>query len=597
MSGLDRLEQLDAANCPSLHDLGGLSDLEALDALDLSGCGRVTDLRPLTRLGKLTSLSLARCALLTDLTPLGEVRSLTRLDLSHARSLADLTPLGHIDSLRFLDLGWCGQIMDLSPLPAVRSLRQLTISNIAQLNDIRPLGDLAALTWLDMSHCPDVTDLAPLSSLTALRVLHLDGCSGWADATPLGSLLALEVLGLAQCRALRDVAPLATLSCLRKLALNGVNRLEDLEPLQSLEQLRELGLAGTARELDVTPLGGLTSIRRIDHDRPEVATRLLASAAAARGDIAFVAPRIRAWVDLVASAADPDPLTVAIVDALAAAGLRPWTAGILLDLVGVLRESEDRPVARGGFRATRPTWARVYDTAAALPDPGRRETFTRALEPGATVAWVPERTLPALAALAAVATTDDEAEAWASALGESTLERYKDPRHARRIAPAAARFHATLGQDERVREWLDLATEPAVPLWRDRVALALVERAVSVGDVRQARARLDSIRTRAVRDQARVALARSLAASQPERVAEEIDDIEDPRVRGQLADELANDPQVTRDLPNLHALLMALQDDPDRLAELLNRIVRQHPDGQLARLVAEEFGDIDLEKY
>ena len=173
--------------------------------------------------------------------------------------------------------------------------------------------------------------------------------------------------------------------------------------------------------------------------------------------------------------------------------------------------------------------------------------------------------------------------------GERALEPWTEHAIARELAPAAAVFRASLGDEAGVRAWLARATSKDAPIWRDRVVLALTRWDRDRGDIASARRRLRDIHTPALQDEARADIARYLAEHLPAEVAAEVDAIKDAERRALVATDLAGMPIVTAIPANVISLLLALEMSPERLATFLEQLIAAHPESAFVHAVAEHF--------
>ena len=121
--------------------------------------------------------------------------------------------------------------------------------------------------------------------------------------------------------------------------------------------------------------------------------------------------------------------------------------------------------------------------------------------------------------------------------------------------------------------------------------LALLQWSAQRGDLDGAGRWLLQVETPDMRDPAHMVLARAMAESAPEvAVTEHLEQIEDEVHRAALAAELAQVPAVTGTLQGLYGLLLVLQEAPETLADLLERLVVDHPDSPLVADIAKVFG-------
>jgi hypothetical protein len=167
------------------------------------------------------------------------------------------------------------------------------------------------------------------------------------------------------------------------------------------------------------------------------------------------------------------------------------------------------------------------------------------------------------------------------------LERDED--HARRAAPGAAVFFAGFGLDADVRRWLEHGTHPDAPVWKDRVRLALLQRALRNEALDEARDLFRDLATPRLRDEARALLAHAFAARLPDQAARELDAIEDDALRAKAAKALQAEPALLATPQGLYALLLAQQHDPDALGDTLSALVDACPHSPLVEAVRRDL--------
>jgi hypothetical protein len=234
------------------------------------------------------------------------------------------------------------------------------------------------------------------------------------------------------------------------------------------------------------------------------------------------------------------------------------------------------------------SWQALFAALARAPDPTLRPAFEVALAelPLADV----ERVLaPALLALAEVPAT---AKAWALDLAQrALLPVAASATHAREVAPAAAVFFHSQGLVTEVDAWLERGSAAQAPAWRDRVLVALLGRALRTGEVLEARRLFALVQTPERRDEARGLLVQHLSSRAEFRdAAAELDAIVDRAVRASVAASALRQAPAWSAEPHAGlSLLLALDGDPDTLAEVLSSMIQQAPDSELVRHLAAVF--------
>jgi Leucine-rich repeat (LRR) protein len=614
LAGLTNLQSLNLSRCEALTDVSGLAGLTNLQSLNLSGCEALTDVSVLAGLTNLQSLNLERCKALTDVSVLAGLTNLQSLNLGYCPALTDVSVLAGLTNLQSLNLGYCPALTDVSVLAELTGLQRLNLSFCKALTDVSVLVGLTNLQSLNLSSCDALTDLSVLAGLTNLQSLNLRWCKALTDVSGLAGLTNLQSLDLSRCKALTDVSVLAGLTNLQSLNLSRCEALTDVSGLAGLTNLQSLNLSscgglthikpllqlpvlqslkldnsGNIRDLD--RLSNCAELRELTWTETPACHAVLAATAVLREDPPFIAEQAKAWLDSVRLSKAPDTFIQRLVAAFALGGSADWAVQALTTLA---TEARARGMADEGATnaISADSWAAWSEAVVALGDPALCapiETALYDLNPRREVECL---LTPVLTALADLPTRAPQAKDWALPLVDGVLAPLTaDPDTARQAAPAAAVFYAAFGLDDQVRTWLDHGSHQHSPRWRDRVMVALLEWSANRGDLSAARDWLAQIQTPDMRDPAHMALARAMATQSPEQaVTEHLEAIEDEVHRAALAAELATVPEVTNTTEGLYGLLLVMQEDSGALADLLERLVVQHPDNPLVTDIAAVFG-------
>jgi Leucine-rich repeat (LRR) protein len=602
LADMTTLELLHLRRCEKLANLAPLARLTAMKCLELSQLDALVDLSPLAGLTGLTDLDLSRCSEVAELSPLAGLTGLTNLDLSHCTRIMDLAPLARLTALGRLQLGSC-DVRDVSPLSRLKRLTTLDVSSnrvldvtalselhgltsldlsATRVKDLSPLSALTMLTSLDLSYCLDIEDLAPVRALRALKRLRLGRGVELRDLTPLSALTALTVLSLANSDQLRDLGPLRNLAALAELDLSRSPRLALVAPIASLPNLTKLDLSDSPNVRDLERLVDAPALRELEFDRAAQRDGVMLAIATRRRD-PDLADRVRAMLDSFDLSETPRVHAERVIDALV---VLPEPGPLLAPVARAFRA---RPSDDAEHALPAKTWERFLLACVARPDPELRAPFEIALGelPPADAERILAPSLVALADVPAGAVT------WAQALAGAALRPLADA-PARAIAPSAALFFHAHQRPEEVEAWIERGTVRGFDEWRDRIFVALVGRALRVGELREARRLAEEIRTPARRDEARGQIARSLAVTEDFRGAgEELDRMVIEALRAAAAAELLTAaPAMAGDERAALSLLLALDGDPDRLAAVVARVVEQAPESPLAAAMARAFAPL-----
>lgn len=139
--------------------------------------------------------------------------------------------------------------------------------------------------------------------------------------------------------------------------------------------------------------------------------------------------------------------------------------------------------------------------------------------------------------------------------------------------------------------WLERGTVAQVPAWRDRVLVALLGRELHRDEMLNARRLFGLVQTPERRDEARGLLVQHLSCKAKFRdAATELDAIVDRAVRASVAAAALRQAPAFAGEPHAGlSLLLALDGDPDTLADALTAMVQQAPDSELVRQIAAVF--------
>jgi len=581
LAALTRLTRLDLRRCRHVTSVEPLAALTELTQLDLSASifGEVSplDLEPLAALTKLTRLDLSFRTALTSIEPLADLTGLTQLNLTWCESLTSLEGLGSLTGLTQLDPSGCKSLTNLEPLAHLTGLTQLNLWGCESLTNLEPLTTLTGLTQLNLSSCTALTNLEPLAHLTGLTQLNLSFCTALTNLDPLAHLTGLTQLNLSSCTALTNLDPLAHLTGLTELDLRDCECLTTVKALSRAMSLEQLDLEGCRSLRDVEVLANNSEIRTLDYDiDPPLAASILASCAVLREDSPYVEEHAEEWLDLLPRSKTPDVFASRLARAFALGGAASWTVEALGRLVEATKKlGEPGPT----------TWEEIFTACLGTGEPAFRGLFDKALE-GLSPHTDGVRVLAPW--LIVLSRAPESARGWAIETANRVLEPLRKDPVAREIGPAICLFFARHAREDRVREWLSIATDEKAPVWRDRVHLALLRLELEQGDPAKARSRLRKIQTDTTKDAAREELALALARSAPEEAGESLAEIADTVRKAALAAKLSGVPEFTGSLENTCRLLLALEENPEALADLLGRLAEAHPDSPLVREFARQ---------
>ncbi len=598
---LKGLKSLNLSICTKLEDISPLATVKSLKSLNLKKCTRLSNVSPLSSLKRLETLNLSGCDVLTDVSDLAGLKALQHLDLSNCVKLANISGLRKLKGLRSLDISGCGELTDVSELSRLKDLRVLKLSTLrdrpSKLEDISIVAKLKGLQHLELNYFkkrPDVSDLAGLKNL---QRLFLSGCTALADISALSGLQKLQTLDLSGCPNLDDLLPLAELQSLEIVRLRQCTALTEVTHLSGLTNLRAVSLNACGNVRDLESLIGCESLRSLTWNEVPACNNVLAACAAGRQDAELVKEKHKEWIESFRDSKKPDRMAQRLVGCFGLGGKQEWAASALDSFIDPARKEH-----KGQIQGE--TWAKWAEQVLALGDPdlrGHIESALKEIDPEHEITALLGPVLTALAS--ALPSLDADARDWARKQVEDALSPHAgQPEQGRKAAPAAVVFYMALDEndeDGNVKKWLDRGTVANVPSWRDKVRLALIEWQLDRGDegnnskLEKALRELRRIQTGKYQDLAHAALAQRFDVfdTPADALNNHLEAIKDDALRARVAKQMAEDPRVTDGAGSFSALLLALQDDREALAELIRRLLGGQGNALLAAAIRRAFDE------
>ena len=583
LSNLIQLTTLNLYGCESLVDLSALSNLIQLTTLNLSGCESLVDLSALGSLIQLTSLNLSECKSLSDLSPLGNLKQLTSLNLSECKSLSDLSPLGNLKQLTSLSLSGCESLADVSQLATLIQLTSLDLSECKSLSDLSPLASLIQLTSLNLSGCL-FTDLNGLAGLAQLDSLSLHSCRLLTNLKELGGLKKLTWLNLYWCESLTDINILSELSQLTWLSLHLCNLLTDVCFLENLRNLVSLDLTFCRRITKEPDYKKLSQLKELTIDKhPCFVADTLAYCAISRQDWREVQKYLKGWLNelgLAIHACHPNAIGLAISLAIGVPHLKEQKSTYnLLEVLnkGIYLPSQPwSPLFRGTLEIV--GFSALVEVAGYLP----AEEWTSGAIGG-------------LCTVVPLLKKEPASHLFAQNFIWSTNARHRgNPAYLRPIAAQWCLALAELGEEQLLKDWLDLFTNPGDPSALDSIHLQFSRQALTSGDPEKTLKLSFRIHGPQVRDELLMELADyHLQCGEAGQAGDLLFILSHPESRSSLAKKLAAVPGYFDEPKNLHRVLAAFGSDGEAIRLLsdkisVDKIVQALPREELRELLVIE---------
>lgn len=564
-------------------DVSILSRHTHLRQLRLEKFSRLKDVCSLAGLSSLTSLSLSGCSWMEDISGLSGLKTLTKLNLDGCRCLEDFSPLAELSALTHLNLEGCYCLRDIGHLSGLSALVMLSVAECPELQGIGALAGMTRLNVLNMNGCGKLQDIGALAGLSRLSTLSLDHCYNVKSFSSLSGLSGLTGLAMSYMPQLGErqehLRSLSGLTGLVRVKLSDNLAITDVRPLTALTNLSELYLRSCPHTRHVQALGQLSKLRTFEHDNESLVSLVLAQSATSRRDVVFIAEKVSEWINTIRLSDTPDRLVTTLAGAIGAGAAEAWAAGAARELAFACRSRAELDPD---------TWFAVFTVAVACGDPGLRSAFDIALVDLDLDSDALRILIPALRSLSFAPAC---ARSWAVGLCRPILDNVRLHAYAREVAPAAALFFESVEDPAARNEWISVATDPASPVWRDRVFGALVEYDLRVGKTASARQRVQEMVTPSVADEARSRIAEHLSTSAPEEAVAVIESIVDDARRWSAASFVMGCLGATSSAAACYALLGAVDAKPDLAYDVLRQIVAQHPESSFASEIAACFGD------
>jgi Leucine-rich repeat (LRR) protein len=591
---LENIKQLELGYCHSLYDISGLRNLKYLNHLNLDET-IVKDISPLRDLKNLEVLNI-NSRKLVDLSPIKGLSKLKILDLYNCSGIQNFDPLIELIDIEELNLRDCN-LVNLDFLVNYKSIKNLKISGCKNLNNIDGLQNLNNFEALDFSGCKQLENIDGISKLSKLKKLDFIGCSNLKDITPLSFLENLEILYLSSCKNIISFDPLQRLEKLIELELSGTF-ISDITPISKIKNLQSLELDSCTKLTKVSPLAALLNLKfiRLDNCENIVDFHTLK-----------VLPKLESigWIETVAclyvligsynvSKTDSSRfIDKPIANISLAKNIEDYVIELLLACENIVNESVRieklnkivvalREVTKSSGSSNQRISSRVWSVfiyrvlnnsenvlSSCLPSCLSDLDFNTEIEPMFYTILTELADLPKIQPTHVPLVRD---------LVNQALSKIEiSPDQARKIAPAAAVFYAGLGEQDRVVYWIEIGTSiEENPTWRDRIFMALSNFHSRRNEFDLAKVYLDKIFNNSVRDRAISSISEQMATNFPERAAELIQAIGEEVLRYNTAKKLVDIPEVLQDPSSILRLLLTLEQKPDELALLIERVLDQN---------------------
>ena len=436
-------------------------------------------------------------------------------------------------------------------------LQSLDLCSCTSLTDIRPLSGLTQLNSVKLSDCTSLTDISSLSGLPQWQSLDLSSCTSLTDISSLFGLPQLQSLDLSYCKSLTDISGLAKLINLQSLNLEDCKRIQNYSPLRNCLALKELEESNM---------------------HPAESAELLCFLAVQRKDVPFIYEESNSWLqelklglgqkhssayDLACSLAKGIVLAKLEESGLSFhqtllnhpnAGITPWKIWFSENLKSFGWDKIQKLAELS--KPSELTFGSIGGISSCLPS----------LE-GDTVqiAW---------------------AKKWIS---EIHSLHNTNPNF---LKPAAAEWCLALkrlGEDELLREWIEKFTDPSDPSALDPINKVFSAYALVLNDSESALEYALKINDPKLRDESILNLAQQfIKEGETSKAGEFLFLLTQIESRTQLAYSLAEDTTYLKNDENAHRLLAACGDNPQSLANILDKLRLANPASEILKIMYEK---------
>jgi hypothetical protein len=142
---------------------------------------------------------------------------------------------------------------------------------------------------------------------------------------------------------------------------------------------------------------------------------------------------------------------------------------------------------------------------------------------------------------------------------------------------------------EQVLYWLEKGTHPQIPIWCEKVLLALVKYSARISDFSEARQLIGKMELQEFRDQAIAFLAEAMAKKHPVEAGFLLDEITEAKISQPTARKMLQQPEMLSRPQSIYQLLLYLQEKPDELADCMTSMIEKDKDGKVSVAIRELF--------
>ena len=170
---LNNLEELDISDNKSLVDFSPISKIKNLTKLECYS----NNFKNLKFLSGSRSLKILNCSSnekLLSTSGIENITTLEELDLSSNEKLTDISGVKYLRNLRELNLSYCESLMDFLPVSHLKNLTKIDLSSNEQLNDIEHLKYLRNLKELNINGCFNIPSFEPLINCINLEDIYFE---------------------------------------------------------------------------------------------------------------------------------------------------------------------------------------------------------------------------------------------------------------------------------------------------------------------------------------------------------------------------------------------------------------------------------------
>ncbi len=508
---------------------------------------------------------------------LNKLNKLNKLKIKNCNNLQNIDGLKGLINLEKLNLS-CGfinrsNLQSIDGLKNLTNLKELVLRNCSIIRRGDELDNLINITNLDLSSSNELWSIDSLQNMKKLENLNLSNCNQINDFGVLKYLTCIKYLDLRRNDLIQNLNIIKNLSSLFELHLSKCINLQNINTLKNLKNLSILNIENCPSIKNIDILSECKPLSDLRHESPYLSTSILVSSAYLRKDIEYIKNKSGNWIQLTEKTPELEPLTSRMVKAVSLINDTQWRIDNLIQLLRNIILNNDlslgtlENILSEGLKTGYQNYSSLFEILS-----NQNNIKTEFIS----------------TAVFLLSDIENEAKEWASSYVSNLIGEVEDDKK-RALAPSVCVFYSSLGKDSLVKEWLESSTLEASPVWKDRIYTSLSRFYLNKGDIKQAKDKLNEIKTSSEKDIALTQFAEQLAENSPIEAGVAFGEISGTIRKFTLAEKLMGESKFTADLSNVYRLFLTLGSDPDKLSKLIDKLIEQHPDSEVVKELISQY--------